>query len=528
MNDAAPVHYNFAHDVMERWAGERPDDLALWWVAEHGQAEQKFTFGEIGRELRQAAAFFSALGIRRGDRVLVILQRVPAWWMAMLGLIRLGAVPIPGTPLLTAKDIAYRKKVAAVRAIITDEAGAAKTGNFNGLRILAGSEAPGWINFEQGVQQAVAPPPYEPSRSDDPGIIYFTSGTTGDAKMVLHTQASYGLGHRVTGGHWLDLGPRDMVWALADTGWGKTAWSNFFGPWLMGAAVFTLDMRSKFDPGVVLKTLEHYPITVFCCPATALRLMVRKDLSAYRFPHLRHCVSAGEALNPPVYEAWKKATGLSMYEGYGQTETVLMVGNFRCEGHEIRPGSMGRAAPGFDLAIVDEDGHEVPRGQAGQLAIRVQPQRPLGMFREYWRNPEETASRFIGPWYLTGDTARQDADGYFWFVGRADDVINSSSYRIGPSEVESALQEHPAVLESAVIGVPEELRGEVVKAFIVLRDGYAASEQLQHEIQVHCKRVTAPYKYPRLIEFVDALPKTISGKVRRTELRARERQAQKS
>jgi len=523
MSDALPAHYNFAHDVIERQGRERPDDLALWWVGEPGAGERKFSFGGLSDELRRAAAYLEAQGIRRSDRVLVILNRVPEWWIAVLGLIRLGAVPIPGTPLLTPKDIAYRLKVAAVRAIITDSAGAAKVGAFAGLRFLVGGAQPGWLDFCAGVRTADAATPYVPSRSSDPGFIYFTSGTTGEAKMVLHTQVSYGLGHRATG-QWLDLGPRDMIWALADTGWAKTAWSNFFGPWLMGAAVFTLDMRGKFDPNVILHTLEHYPITVFCCPATALRLLVRKDLAACRFPHLRHCVSAGEALNPPVFKTWRDATGLDIYEGYGQTESVLMVGNFRSAGRAIRPGSMGHAAPGFDLAIVDEDGRELPAGAVGQLAVRVQPQRPLGLFQEYWCNAEENAARFVGPWYLTGDTAKQDGDGYFWFVGRADDVINSASYRIGPGEVESALLEHPAVLECAAIGVPEEMRGEVVKAFVVLREGHAAAEHLKHELQTHCKRVTAPYKYPRLIEFVSALPKTVSGKIRRTELRARERE----
>ncbi|MCX7007659.1 MAG: AMP-binding protein [Kiritimatiellaeota bacterium] len=523
MNDAIPQHYNFAHDVIERQGQERPDALALWWVGEQGAGERKLSFGELSGELRRAAAFFAAQGVRRGDCVLVILNRVPEWWVAVLGLIRLGAVPIPGTPLLTPKDIAYRIQAASVRAIITDAAGAAKVGAFDGLRFLAGGAQAGWTDFDAGVRTAQANPPYEPSRSSDPGIIYFTSGTTGEAKMVLHTQVSYGIGHRITGGDWLDLGERDLIWALADTGWAKTAWSNFFGPWLMGAAVFTLDMRGKFDPTVVLQTLAAYPITVFCCPATALRLLVRKDLKAFKFPHLRHCVSAGEALNPPVFKTWREATGLDIYEGYGQTESVLMVGNFRRAGREIRPGSMGHAAPGYDLAVVDEDGVELPAGAVGQLAIRVQPQRPLALFQEYWRNPEENAARFVGPWYLTGDTVKKDDAGYFWFVGRADDVINSASYRIGPGEVESALLEHPAVLECAAIGVPEEMRGEIVKAFVVPREGYTPDEPLKHELQTHCKTVTAPYKYPRLIEFVPALPKTVSGKIRRTELRARER-----
>ena len=339
--------------------------------------------------------------------------------------------------------------------------------------------------------------------------------------MVLHTQASYGLGHTITGKYWLDLKPDDVIWALADTGWGKTAWSSFFGPWLQGATVFTLDMRGKFDPTVILKTLSHYPISVFCSPATALRLIVRKDLSAYRFPHLRHCVSAGEALNPPVVAIWKQATGLTIYEGYGQTESVCMIGYFRCLGHEVRPGSMGLAAPGYDVHVIDEDGKELPPGKVGQIALRVKPRRPMALFREYWQNPEETAARYLGGWYLTGDTAYRDADGYFYFVGRADDVINSSSYRIGPSEVESALLEHPAVLESGAIGVPDEMRGEIVRAYVVLRPEHAPSEHLKRELQTHCKRVTAPYKYPRQIEFIDELPKTISGKIRRVELRAR-------
>ena len=523
MSDALPAHYNFAHDVIERQGRERPDALALWWVSELDASERKLSFGQLSDELRRASAFFAAQGIARGDRVLVILNRVPEWWIVMLGLIRLGAIPVPGTPLLTPKDIAYRIKAAAVRGLVTDAAGAAKVGEFAGLRFLVGDAQPGWLDFGAGVRAADANSKYMPSCSSDPGIIYFTSGTTGEAKMVLHTQVSYGLGHRATG-QWLDLGPSDVIWALADTGWAKTAWSNFFGPWLMGAAVFTLDMRGKFDPNAILHTLARYPITVFCCPATALRLLVRKELSGYRFPHLRHCVSAGEALNPPVFKAWREATGLDIYEGYGQSESVLMVGNFRSAGREIRPGSMGHAAPGFSLAIVDEDGHELPAGSVGQLAVRVQPQRPLGLFQEYWRNTEENAARFVGPWYLTGDTAKQDADGYFWFVGRADDVINSASYRIGPGEVESALLEHPAVLECAAVGVPEEMRGEVVKAFVVLREGHTPDEHLKHDLQTHCKRVTAPYKYPRLIEFVGALPKTVSGKIRRTELRARERE----
>ncbi len=521
MLESIPPRFNFAYDVVERWSRERPDAVALWWVSESGQVERKITFAEMAGRMRRAANYFASLGVRRGDRVMVILQRVPEWWEAVLALIRLGAVPIPGTPLLTPRDIQYRIEVASVRAVVLDEAGADKLGDFEGVRILVGPERAGWHDFRAGVGAADDHLPFEPTASDDPGIIYFTSGTAGEAKMVLHTQASYGLGHTITGKYWLDLTPADTILALADTGWGKTAWSNFFGPWLQGATVFVRDMRGKFDPTAILRMLEKYPISVFCAPATALRLLVRKDLASYHFKSLRHCVSAGEALDPPVAAHWLNATGLQIYEGYGQTESVLMIGCFRSLGDEIRPGSMGRAAPGYDLAIVDEDGRELPPDTVGQIAVRVKPTRPMALFKEYWRNPEETTARYLGEWYLTGDTARRDADGYFYFVGRADDVINSSSYRIGPAEVESVLLEHPAGLEAAAIGVPEEMRGEIVRAYIVVRPGYSPDDHLKHELQAHCKRVTAPYKYPRQIEFIDELPKTASGKVRRVALRAR-------
>ncbi len=518
-----PAHFNFTHDVVERWAARQPDALALWWVDEQSTQERKITFAEITRDARRAAAFLAALGIRPGDRVLLILPRIPEWWVVMLGLIRLGAVPIPGTPLLTAKDVAYRLAAAEVAAVITDVANAPKVDeSFAGRRILVGGDLPRWTRLEPGLAAAPDDFPYTPTPAADPGVIYFTSGTTGEPKMVLHTQASYGLGHTITGKYWLDLSPGDMIWALADTGWAKTAWSNFYGPWIQGATVFSMDMRGKFDPGVILKTLERYPISVFCAPATALRLLVRKNLAACRFAKLRHCVSAGEALNPPVAAAWKAGTGLTICEGYGQTETTCLIGYFRALGDiEPRPGSMGRAAPGLDITIVDEDARELPPGKTGQIAVRVKPDRPLPLFQEYWKNPAETAARHAGDFYLTGDTGYRDAAGYFYFVGRADDVINSASYRIGPSEVESALQEHVAVLDSAAIGVPEELRGEIVQAYVVLRPGYAASEQLKRELQAHCKRVTAPYKYPRQIVFVAELPKTVSGKIRRVELRTR-------
>jgi acetyl-CoA synthetase/medium-chain acyl-CoA synthetase len=515
-----PSHFNFAKDVVERWAKQRPDALALWSI--HDGLEVKLTFTQLARQLRGAACFFHQIGIQRGDCVLVMLPRRPEWWVALLGLIRLGAVPIPCTTLLTPKDISYRLETSDARALITDAEGAAKT---EGLpfahRILVNGERPGWVSFEAGLRQADPAFDPEPARSDEPGIIYFTSGTTGPPKMVLHTQASYGLGHRITGELWLDLKPDDVHWCITDTGWAKAAWSCVFGPWQMGACVFATDPRGKFDPVQALETLARFPISTWCAPPTALRLMVREELSRYRFPKLRHCVSAGEPLNPEVFAAWKRATGLTIYDGYGQTETVLLIGNIRSRGEPICPGSMGKPSPGFTVGLLDDELREVSLGKEGEIAVRVNPQRPLGLFKEYWRNPGENAARFQGDWYLTGDRARQDEAGYFWFVGRGDDVIKSAAYRIGPFEVESALIEHPAVVEAAVVGKPDDTRGQIVKAFVVLRRDQTPGDELRRALQEHCKRVTAPYKYPREIEFVSELPKTISGKIRRVELRKR-------
>ena len=512
-------HFNFARDVIDFWSAQRADAPALWWCNEAGN-QQRFSFRELSDLSRRAACGFANAGVQKGDRVLVILPRIPQWWSVMLGLIRLGAVPIPGTPLLTSRDIAYRIAAADVHAIVTDADGARKIENFTGVRVIvAEGKQPGWIDFDAAVHDA--DPTFDPPETlaDDDGIIYFTSGTTGHPKMVLHTQASYGLGHRATGEYWLDLKPADLHWNLSDTGWAKAAWSSFFAPWQMGACVFALDARGKFDAAAVLDALARYPITTWCAPPTALRMMVREDLSKWKFPHLRHCVSAGEPLNPEVIETWQRATGLLIYEGYGQTESIVLVANVRSSGREVRIGSMGHPTPGYDVQVLDHDLSILPPGREGELALRVKPHRPLGLFKEYWKNPEENAARFRGDFYLTGDVARRDADGYFWFVGRADDVIKSAGYRIGPFEVESALVEHPAVLEAAVVGVPDQTRGQIVKAYVVLCKNVTPTDALVTELQDHCKRITAPYKYPREIEFLPELPKTISGKIRRVQLR---------
>jgi acetyl-CoA synthetase/medium-chain acyl-CoA synthetase len=514
----ANAHFNFTRDVFEYWAQKRPGGLALWWIDESG-GERGFSFHELAETSRRCADAFARAGLRPGDRVLVILPRVPQWWTAMLGLIRLGAVPIPGTPLLTARDIEYRIGAADVRGLITDAQGAEKAAGFPGIRFVVGDAPGGWIAFDDAIKKA--DPAFDPpaTLASDPGIIYFTSGTTGHPKMVLHTQASYGLGHHATGELWLNLRPGDVLWNLSDTGWAKAAWSSFFAPWNMGACIFALDARGKFDSRIVLDTLANFQITTWCAPPTALRMMVREDLTKWKFPSLRHCVSAGEPLNPEVIATWRDATGLTIYEGYGQTESVVLVHNCRSHGRELRLGSMGHPTPGYDVQVLDADLNPLPPEREGEVAVRVKPHRPLGLFKEYWKNDSENAARFRGDWYLTGDVARRDADGYFWFVGRSDDVIKSAGYRIGPFEVESALVEHPAVLEAAVVGMPDETRGQIVKAYVVLRKNATACDELKLELQEHCKRVTAPYKYPREVEFVAELPKTISGKIRRVELR---------
>ncbi|KAG9466560.1 hypothetical protein GDO78_016413 [Eleutherodactylus coqui] len=379
----------------------------------------------------------------------------------------------------------------------------------------------GWLNFQALYTTANDKHTCIRTRSTDPMTIYFTSGTTGSPKMTEHNQCSYGLGLTVNGRYWLDLTPSDVFWNSTDTGWAKSAWSSVFAPWIQGSCVFAHYMP-RFDPTVFLETLTNYPVTTFCAPPTAYRMLVLCNLANYKFKSLQHCVSAGEPMNPQVFEQWKASTGLDIYEGYGQTETVLICGTFK--GMKIKPGSMGKASPAYDVQVIDADGNILPPDQEGDIGIRIAPQKPFSLFSHYTGDPVKTASTQRGDFYLTGDRAIKDKEGYFWFVGRSDDVILSSGYRIGPFEIESALMEHPAVIESAVVSSPDSVRGEVVKAFIVLSPEYTAHdpETLIKEIQEHVKKVTAPYKYPRKIEFVQQLPKTISGKIRRNELRNKE------
>jgi acyl-coenzyme A synthetase/AMP-(fatty) acid ligase len=377
-----------------------------------------------------------------------------------------------------------------------------------------------WIDLEgQRLAAAVIAPESEPTLSTDPLLIYFTSGTTGNPKMVLHTQASFGIGHQITAKYWQDLRPGDVFWGVSDTGWAKAAWSKLFGQWALGATVLAWNAKGKPDFSQMLRMIVDHGVTVFCAPPTIYRNFVVSDLTAYDFSNLRHCLAAGEALNPETFQSWKAATGTEIHDGYGQTETVNVLANYPCM--PIKPGSLGKPTPGLDVAIVDDEGKPLPPNSEGVIAVNVKPERPQWIFSEYWRDEAATAKAHLGGYYLTGDRAYVDEDGYFWFQSRDDDIIISAGYRIGPFEVESVIMEHPSVAETAVIGVPDEVRGEVVKAFIILGPGHEASDALAAEIQRHVQAQTAPYKYPRHIEFVDELPKTVSGKIRRVDLRKR-------
>lgn len=518
-----PERYNFATDVVDRWARD-PEKLALLWVDDTG-GRVRVTFAEMAERSRQAANALRSLGVRRGDVVLVLLPTLVEWWTVNLACLRMGAIACPGTVQLSPKDIAYRIEAARPACVIADPEVAPKVDEATDevratpSRVLVGGRRPGWVSYDIAVRAVSDDLEATHTRSDENAILYFTSGTTGAPKMVMHTHASYPLAHQITGRFWLGLGPDDLHWNLSDTGWAKAAWSSLYGPWHMGAAVFVHHAK-RFEPQRALELLQEHPITSFCGAPTVYRMLVLEDLDGFEFPRLRSCVAAGEPLNPEILAAWKRATGITIRDGYGQTETIVLAGTFTDV--EPRPGSMGVASPGFEVAVIDEDGRSLPPGEQGDLAVRISPDRPVGIFRQYWKDPDRTAGAYRGNWYVTGDRATQDSDGYFWFIARADDVIISSGYRIGPFEVESALLEHAAVAESAVVSSPDPVRGEVVKAFVVLTPGANPSDDLVRELQDHVKEATAPFKYPRLIEFVDTLPKTVSGKILRRKLRDQE------
>src|SRR5262245_58565675 len=514
-----PGEFNFGA-LIDAWATDR-SRTALYWENESGR-RARLTFWDVKDASNRVRNALAGLGLARGEPVLVMLPRIPAWHVTMVGALKLGALVIPCTSSLRPKDIAYRVRHSGARAVVTtlDQVPAVEAAVGSGdelpIRIAVGGGAPaGWHDFDRVLANAASTATPARTAASEPALCYYTSGTTKEPKAVLHAHA-YTFAHRYTGEYWLDLQRTDLHWTTADTGWAKAAYGVIFGPWMQGSPVFLYDGR--FDPERYLDLLERNEVSVLCAAPTEYRLLVKQPLATRRLPRLRHCVGAGEPLNPEVIHTWHEALGVMIHDGYGQTESALLAANL--PGLPIRPGSMGKPFPGHDLRVLDEDGAECARGVMGELALRG---RPPSLFLEYWKDADATAATRRGDWYVTGDRARCDQDGYLWFVGRADDVIISAGYRIGPFEVESALLEHPAVLESAVVASPDADRGAVVKAFVVLRAGQTPSDALVHELQEHVKRTTAPYKYPRRIEFVDALPKTVSGKIRRVELRERER-----
>lgn len=515
-----PATFNFGADVVDYWARD-PDRLALVWENAAGES-RTYTFAEMARLTNRFANMLARHGVGRGDRVVVMMPRRPEWQIALVGCLKLGAVPIPCIEMLTPRDLAYRIDNSGACAVVCR---AEQTPKLDGIgasarvRISLGA-AEGWLDLE--AEMAGSAESFAPVRTgaDEPVIIYYTSGSTGHPKGVTHAARALHA-WRIGAHYWLGLSDGDRIWCPADTGWSKAGTSILFGPWSQGATSFFYD--GPFEPRRRLELLAKHRINVFCAPSTELFRIVNEEIDLFDLSALKRTVSAGEAVSPPVAAAWKKATGLDVVEAYGLTESLMNVLNY--PGERLIPGSMGRPQPGLDMDIVDDRGHRLPPGEEGHIALLTpHPQLMLG----YWRDPERTAKVFVdgpdGRWFITGDTGTKDADGYFFYTGRSDDVINSAGYRIGPLEVENALLEHPSVQECAVVPSPDAERGEIVKAYVVLREGFEPDDALARELQEHVKAITAPYKYPRAVAFIAELPKTMTGKILRRALRDRERE----
>ena len=524
-----PEKFNFAYDVMDVWADEKPDKLALLWASEKGE-ERRFTFKDIKEQTDKTASYFQSLGIGHDDKVMLILKRHYQWWLSMLALHKLGAVAIPATHMLTKNDIVYRNQRASIKAIICaddeyivkqileamPESPTVKT-----LVSIGKTKHTGFHHWEEEWDKAPKfVRPEHVNTNEDTMLMYFTSGTSGEPKMVAH-DFLYALGHLTTGVFWHNLSEESIHLTVADTGWGKAVWGKLYGQWFAGATVFVYD-HEKFTAEKLMRQIEKYRITSFCAPPTVYRFMIREDFSKYDLSSLQYCTTAGEALNPSVFDHFYRLTGIRLMEGFGQTETTMTLGTFPWT--KPKPGSMGKPNSQYDIRLMKNDGVECEDGEKGEICIRIRGRKPIGLFKGYYRDEALTEKVWHDGMYHTGDIAWRDEDGYYWFVGRADDVIKSSGYRIGPFEVESALMTHPAVVECAITGVPDEIRGMVVKATVVLAQEWKtkAGDELVKELQNHVKSVTAPYKYPRVIEFVEELPKTISGKIRRVEIREKD------
>ena len=524
-----PEHFNFAYDVMDEWAKEKPEKLALLWTNDEGECI-RFSFKDLKEQSDRAAAYFMSLGIGKGDMVMLILKRRYEFWLSMLALHKIGAVAIPATHMLTSHDIVYRNNRASVKAIICAgeeyimEQVAGSRAESPTLEILVSigpKQADGFHDWHKEWNNAPAfVRPEVKNDNDDTMLMYFTSGTSGEPKMVAH-DFLYAMGHLTTGVYWHNLGEDSIHLTVADTGWGKAVWGKMYGQWFAGAVVFVFD-HEKFTADKILRQIEKYRITSFCAPPTVYRFLIHEDFSHYDLSSLRYCCTAGEALNPAVFDKFKELTGISLMEGFGQTETTMTLGTMPWT--KPKPGSMGLPNPQYDIDLIKPDGTPCEDGEKGEIVVRTGKGKPVGLFKEYYRDEELSHNVWHDDVYHTGDVAWRDEDGYYWFEGRIDDVIKSSGYRIGPFEVESALMTHPAVVECAITGVPDEIRGMVVKATVVLHKDWKskAGDELIKELQNHVKHVTAPYKYPRIIEFVDELPKTISGKIRRVEIREKD------
>jgi acyl-coenzyme A synthetase/AMP-(fatty) acid ligase len=514
-----PDRFNFGRDVVDRLARD-PIRPALLWRDALG-AERRLSFADMARGSDRVAHLFQALGVRPGQPAIVMLPRIPEWQMVIVGALKAGVLVIPSSTILRPKDIAFRAAHSGAVAIVTSreqiaavDAVRADLDSVHHFLALDPEGAEGWSDLAAAIDAAAdADGAGHPTRASDPALVYYTSGTTGPPKAVLHDHG-YTHAQRYTTRFWHGARDGDRLWTTSDTGWAKAAYGVIFGPWSAGAEVFLF--HGRFDARREIELLAEVAPQVFCAPPTEFRLLVKEDLSGLDASPLRECVSAGEPLNPEVIRAWREATGITIRDGYGQTESILLVGNL--PGMPVRPGSMGLPAPGHRIEVIDEGGSVMPPGEVGDIAVHG---RPPGLFVEYWKDAAATRACRRGEWYVTGDRAYRDRDGYFWFVARADDVIISAGYRIGPFEVESALVEHPDVVEAAAVAAPDPDRGSIVKAYVVLRAGVHGDADLARRLQEHVKRTTAPYKYPRAVEFVEALPKTVSGKIRRVDLRGR-------
>ena len=520
-----PDNYNFGYDVVDNIALNDPDRTAMIWCNPAGD-ERRYTFEDIKRLSDKTANYFLSLGIKKGDMVLTILKRHYQFWYVSVALHKIGAVMVPATFMLTKGDVEYRVRSASIKATICtaengvcDAVDAAEDIPTLEIKMIVNEEREGWHQFDKGMEAASDKLDRIETNVKEPMLMYFSSGTSGYPKMVLHDHL-YSLGHLSTAKYWQNVDPEGVHLTIADTGWGKAVWGKLYGQWHMEAAVFVYDYE-KFEPHEIMNIVEKHKITSLCCPPTMFRMFINAGLEGHDLSSLKYCCIAGEALNPDVFNSWFEATGLKLMEGFGQTETTCTV--FNIVGMTPKPSSMGKPSPQYEVKIVDENGEECPSGQTGEIVISCDP-KPPGLLMCYYRDEEKTKKAMHDGWYHTGDVAWRDEDGYFWYVGRNDDVIKSSGYKISPFEIESVLVTHPAVLECAVTGIPDPVRGQLVKATVVLREGYEPSDDLKKELQNFVKHETAPYKYPRAVDFVKELPKTVNGKIQRKVIRDKDSQ----